>query len=65
MSLARVKAPTFAVFGTLVDWRSSLIREGEALGRARGLGCWAVGVAAAYLIAPTVKPAMKRSTKRL
>jgi hypothetical protein len=39
VSLALVKAPTFAVFGTLVDWRSSLIREGEALGRARGLGC--------------------------
>jgi 2-haloacid dehalogenase len=32
-----VKALTFDVFGTVVDWRRSLIREGEALGRARGL----------------------------
>jgi len=39
VSLARVKALAFAVFGTVVDWRSSLTREGEALGRARGLGC--------------------------
>jgi len=37
MSLARVKALTFDVFGTVVDWRSSIIREGDALGRARGL----------------------------
>lgn len=37
-----VKALTFDVFGTVVDWRSSIIREGEALGRARGLGVdWA------------------------
>jgi 2-haloacid dehalogenase len=32
-----VKALTFDVFGTVVDWRSSIIREGEAFGRARGL----------------------------
>jgi 2-haloacid dehalogenase len=32
-----IKALTFDVFGTVVDWRSSLIREGEALGRAKGL----------------------------
>ena len=37
-----VKALLFDVFGTVVDWRSSIIREGEALGRARGLGVdWA------------------------
>jgi 2-haloacid dehalogenase len=36
-ALESVKALTFDVFGTVVDWRSSLIREGEALGRARGL----------------------------
>jgi len=35
--LDSVKALTFDVFGTVVDWRSSLIREGEALGRAKGL----------------------------
>src|SRR5947208_704069 len=32
-----VKALTFDVFGTVVDWRSSVIREGEALGAASGL----------------------------
>jgi 2-haloacid dehalogenase len=34
---ASVAALTFDVFGTVVDWRSSIIREGEALGRAKGL----------------------------
>ena len=39
---ASVKALTFDVFGTVVDWRSSLIREGEAFGKARGLSVdWA------------------------
>ena len=32
-----IKALTFDVFCTVVDWRSSIIREGEAFGRARGL----------------------------
>ena len=32
-----VKALTFDVFGTVVDWRGSIIREGRALGRARGI----------------------------
>jgi 2-haloacid dehalogenase len=36
-ALAQVRALTFDVFGTVVDWRSSIIREGEALGRAKGL----------------------------
>ncbi len=35
--LASVKALTFDVFGTVVDWRSSIIREGEALGKRKGL----------------------------
>lgn len=35
--LAGVKALGFDVFGTVVDWRSSIIREGQALGRAKGL----------------------------
>jgi len=40
--LDAVKALMFDVFGTVVDWRSSIIREGEALGRARGLSVdWA------------------------
>ena len=34
--LEQVRALTFDVFGTVVDWRGSVIREGEALGRARG-----------------------------
>src|SRR5437879_13225665 len=37
MAIENVKALTFDVFGTVVDWRSSLIREGEALGKKRGL----------------------------
>ena len=32
-----IKALTFDVFGTVVDWRGSIIREGEAFGAARGL----------------------------
>lgn len=32
-----VKALTFDVFGTVVDWRGSLIREGKAFGAERGL----------------------------
>lgn len=32
-----IKALAFDVFGTVVDWRSSIIREGEILGAARGL----------------------------
>ena len=32
-----VQAIVFDVFGTVVDWRSAVIREGEALGRAKGI----------------------------
>jgi len=42
MAIDNVKALGFDVFGTVVDWRSSLIREGEALGKKKGLGVdWA------------------------
>lgn len=34
---AEIKALTFDVFGTVVDWRSSIIREGEALARVKGI----------------------------
>jgi 2-haloacid dehalogenase len=34
---ATVRALTFDVFGTVVDWRGSIIREGERLNRAKGL----------------------------
>jgi len=37
MDPASIKALTFDVFGTVVDWRSSIIREGQALGRAKGI----------------------------
>ncbi len=42
MDIAGVKALTFDVFGTVVDWRSSIIREGEALGHRKGINVdWA------------------------
>ena len=38
----KVRALAFDVFGTVVDWRSTVVREGEALGRAKGLAVeWA------------------------
>ncbi|MBS3786359.1 MAG: haloacid dehalogenase type II [Gammaproteobacteria bacterium] len=37
-----VKALTFDVFGTVVDWRSSVIHEGQRLGQTRGIAIdWA------------------------
>ena len=33
MALKKIKALTFDVFGTVVDWRNTIIREGEELGR--------------------------------
>lgn len=52
------KALLFDVFGTVVDWRSSIIAEGEAFGRGRGLDIdWAAfadGWRAKY------QPAMQR-----
>jgi 2-haloacid dehalogenase len=32
-----VKALIFDVFGTVVDWRSTVIREGEALGQEKNI----------------------------
>ena len=37
MDPSEVKALTFDVFGTVVDWRASIIREGERLGAAKGI----------------------------
>ena len=37
MDLSAVKALTFDVFGTVADWRGSIIDEGERLGAAKGL----------------------------
>ena len=36
-AIAGVKAIVFDTFGTVVDWRGSVIAEGEAWGRAKGL----------------------------
>lgn len=36
-ALKEIKALTFDVFGTVVDWRSSIIREGRQLGQAKGV----------------------------
>jgi 2-haloacid dehalogenase len=33
--MTEIKALTFDVFGTVVDWRSSVAREAEALGGVR------------------------------
>ncbi|HUZ72282.1 MAG TPA: haloacid dehalogenase type II [Stellaceae bacterium] len=40
--LAKVRALVFDVFGTVVDWRGSILKELEALGRAKGIAAdWA------------------------
>jgi 2-haloacid dehalogenase len=36
-AIESVKALTFDVFGTVVDWRSSIIEEGRILGRNKGI----------------------------
>ena len=36
-TLPEVKALTFDVFGTVVDWRSTIIDEGRELSRAKGI----------------------------
>lgn len=40
MSLGEIKALTFDVFGTVADWRSTIISEGHALGKQMGLQVW-------------------------
>ena len=37
MNFSSVKALTFDVFGTVVDWRGSIIREGRQLGKTKGI----------------------------
>ena len=37
MDASTIRALTFDVFGTVVDWRTSIAREGQALGRRHGL----------------------------
>ena len=35
-NLSQVKAMTFDVFGTVVDWRSSIAREIQNVGKTKG-----------------------------
>jgi 2-haloacid dehalogenase len=59
--LANLKALVFDIFGTIVDWRGSVIAEGIAWGRARGLRIdwpqfvdrWRLGYAPAMNKVPT------------
>jgi 2-haloacid dehalogenase len=37
MDFSTIRALTFDVFGTVVDWRGSILREGDALSQAKGL----------------------------
>ena len=37
LNFSSVKALTFDVFGTVVDWRGSIIREGRQLGKTKGI----------------------------
>ncbi len=37
LTISSVKALTFDVFGTVVDWRGSLIREGKQWGKTKGI----------------------------
>src|SRR5947209_17954321 len=42
MALSEIKALAFDVFGTVVDYRGTIIREGERLNREKGLSVdWA------------------------
>lgn len=56
-----VKALAFDVFGTVVDWRSSIIREGELLGAAKGLKLDWTAFADAWRAG--YRPAMDRTAK--
>jgi 2-haloacid dehalogenase len=58
--LAQVKALTFDVFGTVVDWRGSIAREVRALAKDKGLRVNAVKFADA--LRAGYRPAMNRVT---
>lgn len=62
--LASIKACTFDVFGTVVDWRTSVMREVETLARAKGFSVDAARFADAWR--GLYQPAMEqvRSGKR-
>jgi len=58
MTFPHPRALAFDVFGTVVDWRGSIIREGEAFGRERGLKVDWAGLADAWRAG--YQPAMAR-----
>jgi 2-haloacid dehalogenase len=60
--LANVKAMVFDVFGTVVDWRSSVIRELETFGRERGVAADWTAFADAWRAG--YQPSMDRVRKR-
>ena len=62
MTLSSIRALTFDVFGTVVDWRGSIIREGRALGKQKNLKADWAAVADAWR--DGYKPAMDRVRKR-
>src|SRR5215470_4225211 len=56
-----LKALAFDVFGTVVDWRSSVIAEGERLGKAKGLNADWAAFADAWRLA--YRPSLDRVQK--
>ena len=62
MTPSSIRALTFDVFGTVVDWRGSIIREGRALGKQKTLKVDWAAVADAWR--DGYKPAMERVRKR-
>lgn len=54
-----IKALAFDIFGTVVDWRGSIIREGEALSAAKGLAVDWPALADAWRAG--YQPAMQRA----
>lgn len=59
--MSTLRALVFDVFGTVVDWRSSIIREGERLGRAKNLKVDWAAFADAWRAG--YRPAMDRTAK--
>lgn len=62
MAPSSIRALTFDVFGTVVDWRGSIIRESRALGKRKNLKVDWAAVADAWR--DGYKPAMDRVRKR-
>lgn len=62
MTPSTIRALTFDVFGTVVDWRGSIIREGRMLGKQKDLKVDWAAVADAWR--DGYRPAMDRVRKR-